>query len=134
MNWTRLALAVLVGGGVSSMTDWLFMGDLLYKRFDRHPEIWRNRGGAGEATAIAWSSLLPFFTCGVFALLCVHEHFLSYRATLTLAVALWLIAPLPMLIANAIWMKISPPIAASYSLGWLVKLLVAALCVVLFLG
>jgi hypothetical protein len=134
MNWTRFALAVLAGGAVSSMSDWLFMGDLLYKRFDRYPEIWRHPGGGGEARAISLSSLLPFVTCGVFALFCVHEHFLSYRPTFQLAIALWLIAPLPMLVANAIWMKLSAPIAVSYSVGWLVKLLVAAFCVVLFLG
>jgi hypothetical protein len=37
----RFLLAVLAGGTVASMTDWLFMGDLVYKRFDQHPEIWR---------------------------------------------------------------------------------------------
>ena len=41
MSWVRIALAALAGGIASSMTDWLFMGDWLYKRYDRHPEIWR---------------------------------------------------------------------------------------------
>jgi|GEM_PF-7097477 len=30
MSWVRIALAALAGGIVSSMTDWLFMGDWLY--------------------------------------------------------------------------------------------------------
>ena len=88
MSWTRFALAVLTGGIVSSMTDWLFMGDLVYERFDRHPEIWRFPGGKGESKAIAWSTALPFLTCGVFDFVCVHHHLLSYRSTFGLAVAM----------------------------------------------
>ena len=34
MNWTRFALTVLASGIVSSLTDWLFMGDLLYIKND----------------------------------------------------------------------------------------------------
>ena len=73
MHWGRIALAVLASGFVSSMTDWLFMGDWLYKRYDRNPEIWRYRGGQGENKAILWSSLFPFLTCGVFVLLCAAD-------------------------------------------------------------
>ena len=133
MNWIRFALAVLAAGSVVSMTDWLFMGDLLYKRFDRNPEIWRFPGGEGESKAIAWSSPLPFVTCAVFDFPCIHLGLVSYRSTCEFAVALWLAAPVPMLIANAIWMKLSALIAASYSVGWMVKLLVAGLSVALIL-
>jgi hypothetical protein len=134
MNWTRFALAVLAGGFVSSMTDWLFMGDLLYKHFDRNPEIWRYPGGQGESKAIAWSSPLPFVTCAAFDSLCVHFRLHSYRSAFEFALAVWLVAPLPMLVTNALWIKLSAPITASYSIGWLVKLLVAAFFVVLLLG
>lgn len=130
MPWTKFALAVFAGGVISSMTDWLFMGDLLYKRFDKHPEIWRVRGGSGETSAIAWSSALSFLTCAVFAFLCVRLHLMSYQASLGFAVAISLAVALPMLVANAIWMKISTPIAASYSMGWLLKLVIAAATVV----
>lgn len=115
------------------MTDWLFMGDLLYRRFDRYPEIWRFRGDKGESKAIAWSSPLPFVTCAVFEFLCIHLRLPSYRSTFAFAVALWFAVPLPMLITYAIWMKLGAPIAASYSVGWLVKLLVAAFSVALVL-
>lgn len=127
MPWYRIALAVLAGGAVSSLTDWLFMGDWLYKRYDRHPEIWRYPGGAGESKAIFWSSVLPFLTCGIFILLCSGLRFHSWRETFKLAAAIWLIGPLPLIITNAVWMKISGVIAASFSLGWLVKLCVAAI-------
>ena len=133
MAWGRIALAVLASAFVSSMTDWLFMGDWLYKRYDRNPEIWRYRAGQGENKAILWSSLLPFVTCAVFILVCARLHLYSYSATLKLAVAIWLIGPLPLTITNSLWLKLAPPIAASYSLGWLVKLALAALAVVLIM-
>lgn len=134
MAWGRIALAVLASGFVSSMTDWLFMGDWLYKRYDRNPEIWRYRGGQGENKAILWSSFLPFVTCGVFVLLCEGLRVSSYSGTFKLAVAIWLIGPLPLTITNALWLKLAPAIAASYAVGWLVKLTVAAVAIALILG
>ena len=59
MNWIRVALTVFAGGLAASLTDWLFMGDWLYRRYDQHPEIWRHPRGQGEMKAIAWASLLP---------------------------------------------------------------------------
>jgi hypothetical protein len=134
MPWGRIALAVLASGFVSSLTDWLFAGDWLYKRYDRNPEIWRYRGGQGEGKAILWSSLLPFLTCGVFVLVCGRLHFNTYHETLKLALVIWLIGPLPLTITNALWVKLAPAIATSYAVGWLVKLAIAALAVVLILG
>ena len=127
----RFVFAVLAGGVVASMTDWLFMGDLVYKRFDKHPEMWRFPGGQGESRAIALSAALPFLTCAVFDGLCVHLHLFTRSSVVTLALALWLAVALPMVITNAIWMKVAMPIATSFSVGWLVKLFVAALCLIL---
>jgi hypothetical protein len=132
MPW-RIALAIVASGFVSSCTDWLFMGDWLYKRFDRNPEIWRYPAGAGENKAILWSSLFPFLTCGIFVLLCSGLRLYSYRETFKLAVAVWLIGPLPLTIVNALWVKFSASIAVSFSLGWLVKLMLAALAVAVIL-
>ena len=130
VTWTRFAFAVLAGGIVSSLTDWVFMGDWLYRKFNAHPEIWRVHG-ENESKAILWASFLPFLTCGVFDAVCVRLDLHSYCATLELAVAVWLIAPLPLIIVNSLFMKIQAGIAASYALGWLVKLVVAALALVL---
>jgi hypothetical protein len=133
MNWMRVALTVFCGGFVASLTDWLFMGDWLYKRYDQHPEIWRHLHGQGEMKAIAWASLLPFVTCAVFTLLCCGLGLYSYKGTVTLALAIWLVGPLPLLFANALFIKLHPAITASYSLGWLVKLVLAAVAVSLIL-
>ena len=133
MNWIHVALTVLAGGFVASLTDWLFMGDWLYKRYDQNPEIWRFLHGQGEMKAIAWSVPLPFVTCAVFVLLCARLNLHSYSATVKLAVAIWLLGPLPLLIVNALFIKLHPALTTAYSLGWLVKLVVAAVAVVLFL-
>ena len=133
MSWMRFALAVLASGVVTSLTDWLFMGDLLYKRFNKYPEIWRYQGSEGETKAIAWSAPLPFLTCAVFALACVQLHLHSFGATLKLAFEVWGIAPLPWMITTSLWMKLQPLIAAAYALGWLGKLLLAATAVALIM-
>ncbi|HKV04721.1 MAG TPA: hypothetical protein VJO53_06400 [Candidatus Acidoferrales bacterium] len=128
----RFFLAIVASGVASSLTDWFFMGDFVYKRYNRHPEIWRHAGGSkGESRAIAWSAPLPFLTCAVFIFVCIELHLHSYGATLMLAFAVWLIAPLPWIVTTSLFIKLQPMIAASYSLGWLVKLALAAAAVAL---
>lgn len=110
------------------------MGDWIYQRFDHAPEIWRHPSGQGETRAIIWASLLPFLTCAVFALLCIHLQLYSYRATIRLAVAIWLIGPMPLTITNALFIKLAPAVATAHALGWLVKVCIAAVAVVVVLG
>jgi hypothetical protein len=129
MNWMRLALTVFAGGFVASLTDWLFMGDWLYKRYDKNPEIWRHLHGQGEMKAIAWSAPLPFITCAAFTLLCASLDLHSFTATGKLALAIWFVGPLPLLITNGLFIKLHSAITASFSLGWLVKLMAAAAAV-----
>jgi hypothetical protein len=133
MNWIRTALTMLVGGFATSLTDWLFMGDLLYRRYHQYPEIWRFPQGQGEMQAIVWSAPMPFVTCAVFTLLCARLNLHSYSATVELALAIWLIGPLPLLIVHAMFIKLHSAIIAAYCLGWLAKLVVAAVAVILIL-
>ena len=84
--------------------------------------------------AIIWASLLPFLTCSVLAFVCARLHLSSYSATLKLALAIWLIGPLPLTIANSLFMKLTAAIAAAHALGGLVKLVLVALAVALFIG
>jgi len=132
MNSIHIALAIFLGGLVTLHTDWLFMGDWLYKRFDQNPEIWRYFRGQGEAKAIAWSAPFPFITCAAFTLLCVHLRLDSYSATLGLAFMIWLAAPVPLLVVHGLFIKLHPAIIVSFCLGWLVKLVVAAIAVSVF--
>ena len=108
------------------------MGDWLYKRYDRNPEIWRVSAQT-ETKAILWASLLPFLTCGAFAFTYAWLRLHSLSAALLLAFAVWLIAALPLLVVNALFIKISPAITTSYALGWLVKLMLAAGAVALII-
>lgn len=129
MNWTRFAIVVLGSGFVTSMTDWFFAGDWIHRRFT-YPEIWRT---GPETRAIILSSALPFLTCGVFEYMLIRLGATSVSAAIALAAAVWLIGPLPLLLTNAAFIKLHRVFVASYAAGWLVKLLIAAWGVSLFL-
>jgi hypothetical protein len=47
-------------------------------------------------------------------------------AALKLAAMIWLIAPLPLLVTNSLFIKIDPLVTASHAAGWLAKLLLIA--------
>ncbi|MGH9711244.1 MAG: DUF1761 family protein [Candidatus Acidiferrales bacterium] len=131
MSIGRIALAILLSGIVSSMTDWFFGGVLFHDKYMAHPEIWRRKPGdrKGENQAIAWSILLGFVTCAVFVCTCMSFDVHGYAAALELAVAIWVMAPLPLLIVNALFIKTHPLNVVSNSLGWLAKLLLAGAAV-----
>jgi len=57
----------------------------------------------------------------------------SLGAALRVAFEIWLIGPLLLVLTNALFMKVQPTIAIAHSLGWLVKLGVAAGATILFL-
>ena len=125
MNWARLVAIVIGAGIVSSITDWLFAGDWLHRRYT-YPEIWRQ---GAEGRAIALSSPLPFLTCGVFAYLSARLALHSVARDVELAVAVWLIGPLPLILTNAAFMKLHRVFVMSYAVGWLVKLAIIAVAV-----
>ena len=129
MNWTRLVLIAIGAGIVSSLTDWFFAGDWIHRRFT-YPEIWRK---GVEARAIALTSPLPFLTCAVFAYSAAWLGIRSVLGAIQLAAAIWLIGPLPLILTNAAFMKLHRVFVTSYALGWLVKLMIVAFAVGLFL-
>ena len=124
----RLVAAILLSGFVSSMTDWFFGGVLFHKKYLAFPEVWRRQSGqAGEGKAIGWAVWLGFVTCAAFILTSVWFGIHGHGATLRLAVAIWIIAPLPLMITNALFIKLHPLNVVANSLGWLVKLLLAGI-------
>jgi hypothetical protein len=129
MHWTRLAFVTLGSGLVTSMTDWFFAGDWLHRRFT-YPEVWRQ---GSEARAIALTSPLPFLSCLAFAYVAAQLGLNSIPRAMKLAVAIWVIAPLPLILTNAAFMKLHRVFVISYSVSWLVKLAVAAIAVGWFL-
>ena len=129
MHWARL-VAIIVGAAVvSSLTDWFFAGDWIHRRYT-YPEIWRQ---GEESRAIALTSPLPFVTCGVFAFVAARLGLHSVSSALKLAVAVWLIGPLPLILTNATFMKLHRVFVVSYAIGWLTKLMIAAVAVGWFL-
>lgn len=132
MNWTRFALTVVGAGILTSLTDWFFAGDWIHRRYT-YAEIWRHPGGKGEEQAIARSSPLPFVTCAAFAYLAVRLGLHSVSDTLNMAVAVWLIGPLPLILTNAAFIKLHRVFVVSLTIGWLVKLAIIAIAVSLFL-
>jgi hypothetical protein len=101
MNWIRFALVTIGAGIVTSLTDWFFAGDWIHRHYT-YPEI--SRQGV-EARAIALTSPLPFLTCGVFAYITAWLGIHSVAGTVKLAVAVWVIGPLPLILTNAAFMK-----------------------------
>jgi len=122
MNWTRFALIVVGAGVVTSLTDWFFAGDWLHRRYT-YPEIWRQ---GNESRAIALTSPLPFLTCGILAFVIARLGIHSVTGAMKLAVAVWLTAPLPLILTNAAFMKLHRVFVASYATGWLIKLVIVA--------
>src|SRR5579871_3994806 len=127
MNVSRLVLIIIGTGIVTSLTDWFFAGDWLHHRFT-YPEVWRT---GGESRAITLTSPLPFLTCGVFVLLLAWLDFVSISSTIKMALAIWLIGPLPLILTNAAFIKLHRIFVFSYAIGWLVKLLIVAFAVAL---
>ena len=122
MDWVRF-VSITVGAGVgSSLTEWLFAGDWIHRRYT-YPEIWRQ---GAEGKAIALTSLLPFLTCGVFAYVTARLGLHSVSSALKLAFAMWVICPLPMILTNAAFVKLHRVFVASYTIGWLMKLAIVA--------
>jgi len=129
MNWMLLGLVTIGAGIVTSLTDWFFAGDWLHRRWT-YPEVWRQ---GNEAKAIALTSPLPFLTCGVFSYVTAWLGIHSVASAIKLAIAVWLIAPLPLILANAAFMKLHRVFVASYAIGWLLKLTIVAAAVSWFL-
>jgi hypothetical protein len=123
MHWTRIILGVIGAGVVTSMTDWFFAGDWIHRRWT-YPEIWRK---GPESRAIAVSSALPFVTCGAFVYLAAWLRVSSLGDAMKIAVLAWIVGPLPLILTNAAFIKLHRVFVVSYSVGWLVKLLIAGI-------
>jgi len=122
VQWTRLGLAVLIAGVITSLTDWFFAGDWIHRRWT-YREVWR---AGSETRAIALTSPLPFLTSAVFSYLAVRLRLHALIPLIELAVAVWLIAPLPLILTFSAFMKLHRVFVTSIAIGWLVKLAIIA--------
>jgi hypothetical protein len=133
MDWGRFGLAVLVAGLASSMTDWLFAGSLFHDKYNAYPEVWRYPAGSGENKAVVTSMAVGFFACAALLLLMIGLGVHGWSRTFLLAGLVWAAAPLPLLITNALFIKLHPLVMVSNALGWLARLGITAAAAVLIL-
>ena len=129
----RILLGVFASGCVFSLTDWVFAGILFHDKYNAHPEIWRLAPGKSEVSSVAWSVALGFLTSTAFMAACVVFSIRGYQASFEFAGLCWLMIPVPLLITNALFVKLHPLVVFSHSMGWLAKLCVAALAAALIL-
>ena len=134
MSTAWFLAAVISAVILSSLSDWFFGGILFHEKYRAYPEIWRNAGGKGESLAIAWSTLLGVLTCLVFIYMAARLEALGWMPAFGLAFGIWLLAPLPLLITNALFIKIHPLNTLSNAADWLVKLFICAAAAHLCLG
>lgn len=128
-----LLWAALAGAILGSLADWLFAGILFHERYRRTPEIWRAGVETGEKGRILLAQALALLTAAAFAALAAKLGQTDWSGALKLAAMIWLIAPLPLLLANALFIRIDPLVTASHAAGWLAKLLLCGAAVALFL-
>jgi hypothetical protein len=126
-----LLWAALSGAALAAIADRLFTGILLSDRYNRHPEIWRE--GRSERDRILAALALSLLTAAAFVALASKIGQTDLRGGLKLAAMIWLIGPLPLLLANAMFIKIDPRIAAGHAAGWLAKLLLIGAATAWFL-
>jgi hypothetical protein len=122
MNWVRLAAVAASAGVLTTFTDWMLAGDWIQKRF-KDPEIWRKSGGI---LSVLFATLLPFISCAAFALLAWKLEVVGVRNCVKLALAIWVIGPLPLILSGAIFLKLHRMFVAMYAASWLVKLVIVA--------
>jgi len=134
VNWARFIGAVALSGFAISLSDWLFMGILFHDKYLEYPEIWRLSRQKNESKSVAISTLLGFVTALGFTVMCWQLNLYSYASTLRLALAIWFTAPLPLILAYGLWIKLNPAVVGSHLVGWLVRLCLAACSVSLLLG
>jgi len=128
--------AVVTATVATSVTDWFFMGVLFHDKYMSHPEVWRMQPGdrKAENLAIALSTLVGLFSCAMFIHICEHLGLLGWHDAIALALGAWLAVALPLLVTNGLFIKLHPLNTLAYALGWLVRLLISAICAHLFLG
>jgi hypothetical protein len=126
----NLVWAALAGAVLGSLADWLFAGVIFHGRYNLHPETWR---GGPEGKRIAAAQALALVTSAAFVLLANKLGQTDLRGALKLAAMVWLIGPLPLLAANALFIRVDHLVTASHAAGWLVKLLLIGAATAWFL-
>ncbi|HEY5722136.1 MAG TPA: DUF1761 domain-containing protein [Allosphingosinicella sp.] len=126
-----LVWAALVGALLGSLADWLFAGVIFHGRYQLTPDTWRP--GARERGRIVVAMGLALVTAAAFVALADKLGQTDRTGALKLAAMIWLIGPLPLLLANAHFIRVDHIVTATHAAGWLVKLLLIGAATAFFL-
>jgi hypothetical protein len=130
MNWPCILVAFIGSSVVTSLSDWYFFGVLFHDRYRRTPGIWKTyRDKAEERLSIGTAQAMLAVSSLVFIIVCADLGWVSARSSLPAAVALWVMIPVPLIATNAIFIPMDRLLAVSHALGWLARLVIAALFV-----
>jgi hypothetical protein len=125
----RLFEVVIVGGIASTFTDYILAGAWLHKRF-AYSEAWR---APAKNWAIALLTPLPFISSAAFAILLAHLEVHSIRLAIKMALEVWVIGPLPLILTNAVYMKLRGFFVIASAFAWLIRLQIMGLLAVVLL-
>ena len=127
----NLVWAALAGAVLASLADWLFAGVIFHDRYLLTPDTWRP--GASERGRIVLAQGLALLTAAAFVVLAAKLGQTDRIGAPKLAAMIWLIGPLPLLLANALFIRVDHIVTATHAVGWLVKLLLIAAATAYFL-
>jgi hypothetical protein len=126
-------LAIVVAGLAATFTDWLFMGVLFHDRYMRYPEVWRDSIRGNDRTAVIYACALDFVAAAAIVALCVLADIHTLWPAIGVAVFAWIAGPLVIMITNGFFMKLDWAVIGAHCAGYLVRFLLAAIAVAIFL-
>jgi len=116
--------AIALASLAAVLTDWLFVGRLFKDRHRTSPEAWRAIDRSWARLGIV--ALFAIVTAGGFVLLAEAIEVTYPTGSIKLALMIWLIAPMPLVVLNGLFLRIEPLVSIVHAAGWLVKLLLIA--------
>jgi len=133
MDWMPI-VAILAAGTAATFTDWLFMGVLFHDRYMLHPEVWRDGiVGGKNRTAVIYACALDYLAAAALIGLCVLTDIHTLWPAVGVAVLAWIAGPLVIMVTNGFFMKLDWYVIAAHCAGYLVRFLLAAAAVAIFL-
>ena len=129
-----IVLAILVAGIAATFTDWLFMGVLFHDRYMKYPEVWREGiVGGKDRSAVIYSCALDFVAAAGIVGLCVLADIHTLWPAIGVALLAGIAGPVVIMITTGFFMKIDWYVVAAHSVGYVVRFLLAAIAVAIFL-
>jgi hypothetical protein len=129
-----LIVAILAAGIAATFTDWLFMGVLFHDRYLKYPEVWREGIRQGnDRSAVIYSCALDFVAAACFIGICVLADIHTLWPAVEVALLAGIAGPVVIMVSNGFFMKLDWAIVGAHSAGYVVRFLLAAIAVALFL-